>query len=101
MKDTKTRVYEKTCQIARGKVTTYKRLAEAAAVSNPRVVGNILHRNPDPPRIPCHRVVNREGRLASNFGFGGPAEQARLLKLEGVEVENGRVNLEIYLDRNL
>lgn len=101
MKNIKVRVYEKTCQIAKGKVTTYKRLAEAAAVSNPRVVGNILHCNPDPPRIPCHRVVNREGRLASRFGFGGSAGQAKLLEAEGVVVKDGKVDLEIYLDRNL
>ena len=30
-----------------------------------RAVGNALHKNPDPDNIPCFRVVNAKGELAS------------------------------------
>ncbi|MBQ4531436.1 MAG: MGMT family protein [Lachnospiraceae bacterium] len=29
-----------------------------------RVLGNVLYNNPDPKKIPCHRVVNCNGRIA-------------------------------------
>ena len=47
--------------------------------------------------VPCHRVVNREGRLAPEFAFGGPEEQRRLLEGEGVVVsEDGYVDMKTY-----
>ena len=71
----------------------------AAAVGAPRCarqVGWALHVNPEPGVIPCHRVVNREGRLAPAFAFGGPDVQASLLEAEGVQVEGGYVDLSKY-----
>ncbi len=62
-----------------------------------RAVGNILHSNPDPAHIPCHRVVNARGQVAANFAFGGAAAQRALLEKEGIVFEaNGCVNLEKY-----
>ena len=58
-----------------------------------RAVGNALHRNPDPDTIPCFRVVNAKGELAGEFAFGGAGAQAKLLKAEGIEVVDGKVDL--------
>lgn len=91
------RIYEAVKQIPRGKVATYGKIAEMAG--NPRMsraVGNALHKNPDPEHIPCHRVVNAQGCLAKAYVFGGEGVQARLLREEGVEVENGKVDLGRY-----
>ena len=93
-------VYEYVKSVPRGKVTTYGMIARA--IGHPRAarqVGNALHRNPTPVVVPCHRVVNREGRLAPEFAFGGIEMQASLLRGEGVEVEGGFVDLEKYLFR--
>ena len=49
--------------------------------------------------MPCHRVVNRMGRLAPEFAFGGSEVQASLLRSEGVEVVDGSVDLNEYLWR--
>ncbi len=90
-------VYEVVSRVPKGKVTTYGMIARA--IGHPkasRQVGNALHRNPTPVVIPCHRVVNREGRLAPAFAFGGMEIQAALLRAEGVEVEDGRVDLQKY-----
>lgn len=70
--------------IPKGKVTTYGAIAKKVGVS-PRVVGWALHRNPDPANIPCHRVVDRNGRVAESYAFGGAEEQKRKLLVEGVE----------------
>ena len=61
-----------------------------------RAVGNALHKNPDPEKIPCYRVVNAKGELAGEFAFGGEGAQARLLQADGIAVVDGRVDLKIY-----
>ena len=93
------RVYHVVCAVPKGKVTTYGRVAELCGSPRAsRAVGMALHRNPRPGEIPCHRVVNREGRLAPGFAFGGPNVQRELLQAEGVEVsEEGYVDLSRYL----
>ena len=95
-------VYDYLKTVPKGKVVTYGMIA--CAVGHPRasrLVGNILHRNPTPVIIPCHRVVNREGRLAPAFAFGGIDKQAELLRSEGVEVVDNYVDLEKYLWRGI
>lgn len=83
-------VYEAVQLIPRGKVATYGQIARMiGAPRSSRAVGYALHVNPRPGVIPCHRVVNREGRLAPAFAFGGPEIQAQLLENEGVEVGEG------------
>ena len=88
----KERVYEETARVPRGRVSTYGEIAVMAGHPGAaRAVGNALHENPYEGVIPCHRIVNASGRPASNFGFGGPEEQLKLLRKEGVEIKNGRV----------
>lgn len=88
------KIYQEVSRIPIGCVATYGTIARM--VGNPRlsrVVGYALHVNPRPVVIPCHRVVNREGRLATAFAFGGIDIQRQLLESEGVEVVDNRVDL--------
>ncbi len=80
-----------------GKVVTYGQVARAiGAPRASRQVGRALHANPQPGIIPCHRVVFKDGSLAKAFAFGGVEIQAELLRSEGVEVEDGKVDLAKY-----
>lgn len=91
------RIYEAVKKIPKGHVATYSQIAKMAG--NPkmsRAVGNALHKNPDPKHIPCFRVVNAKGELSGSFAFGGEKVQEELLKADGVEVVNGRVDLKKY-----
>ncbi len=93
------KVYAATRLIRFGHVVTYQDIAKK--IGHPqasRAVGNALHRNPTNIETPCHRVVNREGRLAQNFGFDGPIGQQELLEKEGVVVLGFRVDLRQYQD---
>lgn len=94
-------IYDIVKQIPRGKVSTYGQIA--ALSGNPRrarIVGYALHVNPEPGVIPCHRVVNKEGRVAPAFAFGGEDVQISMLRQEGVEVsDEGIVDLETFLWR--
>ena len=81
-----------TFKIPKGKVSTYKRIAEK--IGRPRAyraAGNALHKNPLAPIVPCHRVVRSDGK------FGGEkkgAESRRnVLEKEGIPIENGRVKI--------
>lgn len=56
-----------------------------------RAVGNALNASPGMPDVPCHRVVNSDGRVGG-FAWGGKKKES-LLRHEGVAVAGGRVDL--------
>ena len=91
------RVYQATRQIPRGRVVSYKQLALTCGIKNPRLVGKILHTNPDPKNIPCHRVVRSDGTIAAGYAFGGRNGQIKKLLVERVRVETGRVPCSLFL----
>ena len=92
------KVYDYLKTIPEGKVVTYGQVAYAiGSPRSARQVGYALHVNPEPGVIPCHRVVNREGKLAPAFAFGGMEIQAALLEKEGIEVSDDyTVDLQKY-----
>ena len=92
MIDLNDKVYEFVKNIPQGKVATYGQIALHLRNRNlARVVGNILHSNPDPEHIPCYRVVNSQGQLSRSYAFGGIEAQRRLLESEGVVFKNAQV----------
>lgn len=91
------KIYDAVKQVPRGRVATYKTIATLAGDAKmARAVGNALHRNPDPDNIPCYRIVNSKGELAGEFAFGGEDAQAKLLRADGIEVVDGKVDLIKY-----
>lgn len=91
------RIYEAVKKIPKGKVATYGQIAKMAGNERmSRAVGNALHKNPEPDKIPCYKVVNSKGELASEFVFGGREVQAKLLEADGIEVVNNKVDLDKY-----
>lgn len=90
------RIYKAVKQIPKGYVATYGQIAKLAGNEKmARAVGNALHNNPNPEHIPCFRVVNAKGELPGNFAFG-EGVQERLLEEDGIEVVDGKVDLEKY-----
>ena len=73
---------------------TYGQLAALAGSPRAaRIVGGIAHWGPD--GLPWHRVVNKNGGLASGYTFGGREGQAQRLREEGIEVsENYAVDID-------
>jgi O-6-methylguanine DNA methyltransferase len=92
-----TKVYKYLQSIPKGKVVTYGQIAEDLGNKNlSRVIGNILHINPDPIKYPCYKVVNYKGELSKNFGDGGINIQKERLEKDGIIVNNYKVDLKIY-----
>lgn len=80
-------------RVPRGRVATYGQIA--LLLGRPRggrEVGWALHACGD-PRVPCHRIVDRTGRLAPHFGGVGPKLQEDRLAAEGVRSRRHRVDL--------
>ncbi|GAB6069807.1 hypothetical protein JCM30760_09040 [Thiomicrorhabdus hydrogeniphila] len=75
--------------IPKGKVTTYKAIANALNTRAYQAVGNAMNKNPNPITVPCHRVVNSNGDIG-NYALGVDKKIA-LLNLEGVKTENGKI----------
>lgn len=93
-------IYKVVKDIPQGKVAAYGQIAELVGTS-PRVVGQAMHKNPDPGKIPCHRVVTKDGRIAEKFASGGWREQRRRLLAEGVKFKSGlHVDLQKHLWRS-
>ncbi len=83
-------------QVPRGKVTTYKILAEKLG-THPRAVGKMLNSNPRPVVVPCHRVVCSDGGVGG-YAFGTKRKTA-LLEGEGINIEKEEVELEKFLHK--
>ena len=84
-------VYKHVRAIPKGKVTTYKALALMCDTS-PRMVGRILHHNPDGAKTPCHRVVRSDRTIATGYAFGGPGKQRVLLEKEGIVFKGEKIS---------
>ena len=100
-------LWELTKKIPRGKVATYKMLAEALGTKAYRAVGNAMNKNPygilnckGHGMVPCHRVVGSNGHL---HGFAhGLKKKAELLKKEGVKIKDNKIeDFEAVLFREL
>lgn len=96
MTELKQKIYDVVKKIPCGKVMTYGQVARAAGCNSPRYVGTVLHHNPDPTHIPCHRVVSVQGKVADTFAFGGGGRQQVLLEGEGIVFIKGIVDVDTY-----
>lgn len=91
------KVYSQVKQIPSGKVATYGQVATRLGKPRlARMVGSALHVNRS-SQVPCHRVVNRNGEIAVNFGLGGWQTQRERLEEEGVVfISQRKVDLKRY-----
>lgn len=95
--DLSQKVYDYLLTIPKGKVVTYKQVAEHLGNKGlARVVGNILHKNPNGDKYPCYKVLNSKGELAESFVFGGRDIQKKRLEKDGIKVKDYKVDLRIY-----
>lgn len=103
------KVYKVVSFVPKGKVLTYKKIAEITGIKDVRVIGFALNKNKYPKKIPCHRVVKENGTFAKGYAYGGKRVQKQKLQDENVKFLDAEtvdlkhslykipLNLEIYL----
>jgi len=86
------KLYEAMRVLRWGSTTTYGELARTIGLTDwegARDVGVAMGRNPVPVVVPCHRVLAAGNKLGGFSAPGGPATKAKLLALEGVQLNGG------------
>ncbi len=84
------KVYKKLLDVPKGKVTTYKELANSVGLKNgQRIIGKIMNKNKYPVIIPCHRVVMSNGKIGG-YAYGDKSK-AKMLSNEGIKIQNGKI----------
>ncbi len=86
-------VYDVVRKIPKGRVTTYGAIGAAlGAKSSARMVGWAMNNaHGMKPKVPAHRVINRQGLLTGKMHFADPDQMQQLLEKEGLEVKNDKV----------
>ncbi len=79
--------------IPKGKITTYKILAQKLNVPSARAIGQALKHNPDPIKYPCYRVVKSNGEIGGYYGNNHWFIQEKIKKLEaeGIVIKDCRI----------
>lgn len=91
----KQRVEAIVAQIPKGKVMTYGQLASlCGSPRSARIVGGIAHFGD--PKLPWHRVVNKQGGLASGYP-GGKNGHQQVLEQDNYEVKDYIVDVKALL----
>ncbi len=86
-------VFEVARQIPKGRVTSYGAIAAALGTKmSARMVGWAMNASHlVRPKIPAHRVVNRNGMLSGKMHFDYPEKMQELLEKDGVKVVEDKV----------
>jgi methylated-DNA-protein-cysteine methyltransferase related protein len=86
-------VYDVVRQIPKGRVTSYGAIANYLGTKlSARMVGWAMNAaGLAKPKVPAHRVVNRNGMLSGKHHFGTPTQMEELLKKEKVEIKDDKV----------
>ncbi len=82
-------------KIPKGKVVSYKELARKCNTS-PRAIGRIMANNMDPLGCPCYKVVGNNGKLVGYSGKGGIKGKIKLLKQDGIEIRNDKIDKKYF-----
>lgn len=86
-------VYEVVRQVPKGRVTSYGAVAASLGTKlSARMVGWAMNgAHHVKPKVPAHRVVNRQGLLTGKFHFHPPEQMQRLLEKESIVVIDDKV----------
>jgi len=86
-------VYQVVRLIPKGRVTSYGAIAAyLGAKSSSRVVGYAMNGAHNvKPKVPAHRVVNRNGLLTGKHHFDTPYQMQELLEKEKIKVKDDKV----------
>ncbi len=86
-------VYQVVRLIPKGRVTSYGAIAKyLGSAGSSRIVGYAMNAaHSQKPKVPAHRVVNRNGELTGKHHFATPYQMQELLEKEKIKVKNDKI----------
>ncbi len=91
MNDIKQQILEALQQIPKGKVMTYKTMADKFKV-HPRKVAMTMKHNEHPDVYPCYKVISHSGKIGWYSGKNGIHGKVEMLKADGIEIVDGKID---------
>ncbi len=89
------KIYNLLLKIPKGKVSSYKALAEKLNSKAYRSVGNALNKNKHPNTYPCYKIINSSGKLG---GYSkGLKLKIKKLKADGIKINSNKIDLSKYI----
>ena len=95
MMDTKQKIYQFLTTIPKGKVVSYKTIADKFHI-HPRTVGIIMRQNQNPDQYPCYKVLSENGDIWGYSGIGWCNEKIKRLKKDGIETKENKVDKKYF-----
>ncbi|MBD3238184.1 MAG: cysteine methyltransferase [Candidatus Moranbacteria bacterium] len=87
---TENRFYRTLNQIPKGKVSTYKAIAQVFKI-NPRFVGYLLKNNQYPDKYACYKIVKSDGTTGGYAGKYNNRDKIKKLRQDGIEIQGNRI----------
>ena len=94
--DIKQDILEYLIGIPKGKVMTYKTLADVFGV-HPRKVAMTMKYNDSPWIYPCYKVIAHSGKVSGYNAGEGQKTKIEMLEADGIKVVDGRVPKEFII----
>jgi len=87
------KIYAIVRKIPKGKVTSYGAIADTIGTkTTARMVGWAMNASHSAtPKVPAHRVVNRNGLLTGRHHFATPTLMQELLEAEKIEIKDNQI----------
>ena len=92
------KIWEQAALVPEGQVASYGQIAKLAGLPRraARMVGRALGAAPKEMNLPWHRVLNAQGKISIPKGSTRYALQSELLQQEGIDVQDGQLDMEKY-----
>ncbi len=91
------KIWHIVAMIPQGKISSYGKIADYAGLpGRARYVSKALKSAPEHLSLPWHRVLNSQGKISFEKNSVSFQEQMELLRIEGITVNCGKVNLSEY-----
>lgn len=90
MQSKKQQVLNALLKIPKGKLTTYKHLANYCA-THPRAIAMYMKHNKDPNKYPCYKVINHNQTIGGYSAYDGQKTKIELIKKENIPIINNKI----------
>lgn len=97
MREIDKQILEYLQKIPKGKITSYKFLADKFWV-HPRKIASVMRYNKDPITYPCYKVLSESWKISWYNTDRWVEEKIEKLEADGIKIINGVVDRKYFID---